>query len=61
MLLDTEIVLSGDLAIEFHNQMMSADMVAIESRDAFLTNVHRHLDERGVMTIDIGDLEIDLK
>jgi hypothetical protein len=60
MTIDTEIRLAGDNAREFYNQMKSVDMMAIASRDAFLSDVNCELDEQGVLTIDISDLDIDL-
>ena len=60
MTIDTEIRLAGDNAREFYNQMKSVDMTAIASRDAFLSDANCELDEQGVLTIDISDLDIDL-
>lgn len=60
MTIDTEIRLSGNAAREFYNQMKSVDMTAITSRDAFLSDVNCRLDEHGILTIDINDLDIDL-
>ena len=60
VMIDTEIILRGNAAIEFHNNMMSADLEAIEARDSFVSNVDAYLDEQGVLTIDISNISVDL-
>lgn len=56
-MISTDIRLTGDDARKFYSQMISVDKAAIISRDAFLSDVNCCLDEQGVLTIDISDLD----
>ena len=60
MIVDTEIRLSGETANEFHNMMTLIDLDSINARDEFISNVSSRLDEHGILTIDISDMDIDL-
>lgn len=60
MMIDTEMRISGDSAIEFRNMMRSIDLDAISLRDEFIDGVESSMDESGVLSIDISDMDIDL-
>lgn len=60
MMLDTEIRLNGEAANEFHNMMRMVDLDSINERDRFVSNVSCQFDEKGVLSINIEDLNVDL-
>lgn len=60
MRIDTEIKLKGEAAVSFHNMMRSVDLEAISARDEFLADASSQLDESGILSIDISDIELDL-
>jgi len=59
-MLDSELRLCGESAVAFHNLMTRIDLDAISSRDEFVSNVDCHIDDDGVLSIDISDLNVDL-
>lgn len=59
-MLDSELRLCGESAVAFHNLMTRIDLDAISSRDKFVSNVDCHIDDDGVLSIDISDLNVDL-
>lgn len=59
-MIDTEITLRGNAAQEFYRQMMSDDISSIRSRDMFIADARSGIDESGVLSIDVSDLDIDL-
>ncbi len=59
-MIDTGIVLSGEAANEFHNMMISVDVESINARDAFILDSNSRIDEMGILTIDMPELEINL-
>ena len=59
-MIDTEITLRGHAAEEFYRQMISDDMSSIRSRDMFIADAGSSIDESGVLSIDVSDLNIDL-
>lgn len=59
-MIDTEIILRGNAAREFYRQMMSDDISSIRSRDMFIADARSSIDESGVLSIDVSDLDIDL-
>lgn len=60
MMMDAEIRLNGEAAVEFHNMMTSVDIESLNARDKFLSDLTCELDEQGVLSIDISDLDVDL-
>ncbi len=60
MKIDTEIRLFGDDALDFYNRMMFVDLDMIAQRDMFISSVDWYLDDNGILTINIDDLDIDL-
>ena len=61
MMVDTEMRLNGHAADEFYNMMTMVDSDTIRARDNFLSDISCQLDENGVLSIDIDDLDIDLE
>jgi uncharacterized protein (UPF0179 family) len=59
-MIDTELRLSGDAAVKFHKMMTSIDLESIKARDEFLADVNCKIDDTGVLSIDISDIDIDL-
>lgn len=59
-MMDTEMRLSGDAAVEFRNMMTSVDTDSLNARDVFLADLDCDFNEQGVLSIDISDLDIDL-
>lgn len=59
-MIDAELTLRDHAAEEFFRQMMSNDMSSIRSRDMFIVDAGSSIDESGVLSIDVGDLDIDL-
>ena len=59
-MIDTEIKLRGSAAKEFHNMMTSMDIDSLHARDKFISNLNYDVDENGILSIDISDLDIDL-
>ncbi len=60
-MIDTEIKLRGSAAKEFHKMMTSMDIDSLHTRDKFISNLNYDVDENGILSIDISDLDIDLK
>lgn len=60
IMIDTEIKLRGSAAKEFHKMMTSVDIDSLYARDKFISNLNYNVDENGVLSIDISDLDIDL-
>lgn len=60
MMNNNEIRLTGEAAVSFHNMMTSVDLDAINARDEFLTDVNFKIDDMGILSIDISDMELDL-
>lgn len=56
----TEIKLRGSAAKEFHKMMTSVDIDSLHARDKFISNLNYAVDENGILSIDISDLDIDL-
>lgn len=59
-MIDTEIKLRGSVAKEFHKMMTSVDIDSLNARDKFISNLNYDVDENGILSIDIYDLDIDL-
>ena len=59
-MIDTEIKLRGSAAKEFHKMMISVDIDSLNARDKFISNLNYDVDENGILSIDISDLDIDL-
>lgn len=60
-MIDTEMRLSGDAAVEFRNMMTLVDADSLNARDEFLSDLDCDFDEQGVLSIDISDMDIDLR
>lgn len=60
IMIDTEIKLRGSAAKEFHKMMTSMDIDSLHARDKFISNLNYAVDENGILSIDISDLDIDL-
>ena len=60
IMIDTEIKLRGSAAKEFHKMMTSVDIDSLNARDKFISNLNYDVDENGILSIDISDLDIDL-
>lgn len=59
-MIDTEIKLRGTAAKKFHKMMTSMDIDSLHARDKFISNLNYNVDENGILSIDISDLDIDL-
>lgn len=59
-MIDTEIKLRESAAKEFHKMMTSMDIDSLYARDKFISNLNYNVDENGILSIDISDLDIDL-
>lgn len=59
-MIDTEIKLRGSAAKEFHKMMTSVDIDSLHARDKFISSSNYDVDENGILSIDISDLDIDL-
>lgn len=59
IMIDTEIKLTGYAAKEFHKIMTSMDIDSLHARDKFISNSNYDVDENGILSIDISDLDID--
>ena len=59
-MIDTKIKLRGSTAKEFHKMMTSTDIDSLHARDKFISNLNYAVDENGILSIDISDLDIDL-
>ena len=59
-MIDTEIKLRGFAAKEFYKMMTSMDIDSLHARDKFISNLNYAVDENGILSIDISDLDIDL-
>lgn len=55
----TEIKLRGSAAKEFHKMMTSVDIDSLHARDKFISSSNYDVDENGILSIDISDLDID--
>lgn len=55
-----KIKLRGSAAKEFHKTMTSMDIDSLHARDKFISNLNYNVDENGILSIDISDLDIDL-
>ena len=60
IMIDTEIKLRESAAKEFHKMMTSMDIDSLYARDKFISNLNYNVDENGILSIDISDLDIDL-
>lgn len=60
IMIDTEIKLRESAAKEFHKMMTSMGIDSLHARDKFISNLNYAVDENGILSIDISDLDIDL-
>lgn len=57
--IDSGVVLTGSAAYDFHNRMRRVDMSTIAARDSFLSDVNCWIDNDGILSVDVSDLEIN--
>ena len=60
IMIDTEIKLRESAEKEFHKMMTSMDIDSLYARDKFISNSNYDVDENGILSIDIFDLDINL-